>query len=623
VAAWFGGSGKSIPHGKADLKRCRTCHLDQKSNKSIGGTSGHLVHVFNKSHLKCNECHEIKDHSTKIDESACTACHAKSTMHDHGMARVTCLSCHDFKALPTANGSIPATGCPKCHSGKPSGPSDSDRSLLSKRIINVESTHGNVNACRLCHDPHVADESARRRGMDCERCHKGVTTQQQQNEIAGHPSCSTCHQIHGPRPQTPALCAACHQNKLPAAGSPVLAGRHENCASCHKAHIFRVTRAACADCHKKQNDILAAWTDTRHADCLTCHQGHSESRPASNCANCHKNQRGHGHAECTTCHEPHQGKSAVKLCNSCHSDQAAAVNAQGPAPHHLCASCHEPHYAGSAASRCGNCHQKQRVLVASAPVDVHKKCSSCHQQHQFQKSTVACLTCHKAGLRGPHSGGCLKCHQAHGPPASSELNCRSCHQQVPEIQGKHADCTTCHAPHKSEKGGPACSACHASKLAGASQWVPVAHRGCQDCHSRHAPSPPKPCSECHAPVVAKPLFKGHRCLGCHNPHQAPLPWYQTCSKCHASQAAATRNLAGTHSNCKGCHEPHTDKLPTCQTCHQSKPGLHAAKGHEKCLSCHESHAVKVQGRDGCLTCHQNKNDHFPAAAQCASCHLFK
>ena len=623
VGAMLGRDVRSIAHGRPDLGRCRTCHLDTKSPKNIALTSGHLAHVVNKPSLRCDTCHQLKGHSTSIREGVCQQCHSKLTMHDRGMSRVTCLSCHDYKAPPTANGSIPATGCMKCHSGRPASPSFVDPALISKRVISADATHGNVNACRLCHDPHAADAGDRRRGMDCERCHKGVMTQHQQSSIGGHPNCSTCHQIHGPRPKTPMLCAQCHQRKVPNADSGVLAGRHENCSSCHKPHIFRVTRADCAGCHKKESETLAAWTDTRHTDCLTCHQGHSETKPASNCVNCHKPQQNHGHPDCIKCHEPHQGKSAVKACIGCHADQAAAITDQKPAPHHVCASCHDPHNAGATLGRCGNCHQKERALAAKAPVDAHKRCNSCHAEHQFQKTVATCLNCHKPDQRGPHAGACLKCHQPHGSPVSPELSCRSCHQAVPEIHGKHAACTTCHAPHKSASGGPACAACHSSQLAGASSWTPVAHRGCTSCHDRHAPMPPKACSECHAPIASKPLFKGHRCLGCHNPHQPPVPWFNRCGQCHASEAAATRSLAGTHSNCKGCHEPHTDKLPSCQSCHQDRPGIHAAKGHEKCLTCHESHAVKVQGRDKCLKCHKDKQDHFPAAAQCASCHLFK
>ncbi len=629
VGGWFGGSAKSVLHGQPDYARCRTCHLDPKSKKNIALTSGHLAHVVNKTKLLCNECHELKSHSTAIREGVCQKCHSQLIMHnrgemnDRGMAKVTCLSCHDFKAPPTATGGIPATGCMKCHSGRPTGPSSVDPSLLSKLVISADATHGNVNACRLCHDPHAADAGDRRRGMDCERCHKGVMTQHQQSQIVGHPNCTTCHQIHGPRPKTPALCAQCHQRKVPVAGSNVLAGHHENCSSCHKPHIFRVTRVDCANCHKKEKETIAAWTDTRHTDCLTCHQGHSEAKTVSNCVNCHTAQQNHGHTDCLKCHEPHQSKAAVKACNSCHTEQAAALSNQKPAPHHVCASCHDQHNVGATLGRCGNCHQKERTLVVKAPVDMHKRCSSCHQPHQFQKSATVCLNCHRADQRGPHSGACLKCHQAHGPPASPELTCRSCHQAVPEIHGKHADCTSCHAPHKSAKGGPTCGACHTSQLAGASSWTPVAHRGCQSCHNKHAPVPPTPCSECHAPIAAKSLFKGHRCLGCHSPHQAPVPWFSRCVTCHAPEAAATRVLSGTHSNCKGCHEPHTDKLPSCQGCHQSRPGSHASKGHEKCLTCHESHAVKVQGRDKCLTCHKDKKDHFPQGSQCASCHLFK
>ena len=622
VGGWLGG-GKPAAHATPNLKSCRSCHLEAKNPKNIGVESGHQAHVVNKPQLSCNQCHEVKAHSTKLLAGACEKCHSKVTIHDSGMVNVTCLSCHDFKAPPTAKGSIPATGCVKCHSGKPAAASGIDASLLSKRVISAEATHGNVNACRLCHDPHTANAGDRRRGMDCERCHKGVMTQHSQTAIAGHPNCSTCHEVHGPRPKTPELCARCHEKKVPTAASGVLAGRHENCSSCHKPHIFKITRAECASCHKKENATLAAWTDTRHSDCLKCHQGHSDAKAVSNCVNCHKPQQNHRHSDCLKCHEPHQGKSAVKACVGCHSNEASAVADQKPVPHRACLSCHDQHNAGATLGRCGNCHQKERALASKSPTDAHKRCTSCHMPHLFQKVTTVCLNCHKPGDRGPHAGACLKCHQPHGVAPPTDLNCRSCHQSVPQIQGKHAECTSCHSPHKSKNGGPTCSACHKTQMSGALSWTPVAHRGCTSCHERHAPTPPKACAECHAPIAAKALFKGHRCLGCHNPHQAPVPWFGRCSQCHAAEAAATSSLPGTHSNCKGCHEPHTDSLPTCQNCHKSRPGVHAAKGHEKCLSCHESHAVRVQGRDKCLSCHKDKKEHFPAAARCAACHLFK
>jgi hypothetical protein len=620
VGGWFGS--KPSAHGQPDLKKCRTCHVDPKGPKNIGTESGHLIHVVNKPQLTCNQCHAVKSHSTKLLEGACQKCHSKVTMHDSGMTRVTCLSCHDFKAPPTPKGSIPATGCIKCHSGKSVSP-NVDGSLLSQRIIGADATHGNVNACRLCHNPHAPDASDRRRGMDCERCHKGVMAQHRQTAIEGHPNCSTCHEVHGPRPKTPGLCARCHESKVPAQASSALAGRHENCSSCHKPHVFKILRAACAECHKQENSTIAAWTTTRHTDCLTCHQGHSESKPASNCVNCHKAQQAHGHPDCIKCHEPHQGKSAVKACLGCHANESAAVADQKPAPHRVCLSCHDQHNAGATLSRCGSCHQKERNLASKSPTDRHKVCTTCHMPHLFQRVTTVCLNCHKQADSAPHAGACLKCHQPHGVAASAALDCRSCHQSVPPIEGKHAKCTTCHSPHKSKDGGPACSACHVAQNSGALSWTPVAHRGCTSCHDRHSPATPKACSECHSPLTSKPLFKGHLCQGCHNQHQAPVPWYSRCAQCHASEAAAIKSLSGTHSNCKGCHEPHTDKLPTCQSCHQGRPGVHAAEGHEKCLSCHESHAVRVQGRDKCLSCHKDKKEHFPKAARCAACHLFK
>ena len=209
-----GANVSRVKHGETSAKLCQSCHLDPKSKRPISGTSGHVAHVINKPNLECKNCHELRDHGTQVDESACARCHSTLTMHDSGMVRVTCLSCHNFTSPPTAKGSIPATGCPKCHGGRQLAADDPERALQSQRVISAEVTHGNVNACRLCHDPHAAEAKSRRSGMDCDRCHKGIGTQVQTAAVAGHPGCATCHQIHGPRPQTPGLCAQCHGKKL-------------------------------------------------------------------------------------------------------------------------------------------------------------------------------------------------------------------------------------------------------------------------------------------------------------------------------------------------------------------------------------------------------------------------
>lgn len=618
------GLAATPAHGKPNQASCRACHTGAATARSIARTSGHVVHVLGKSakaQLTCDKCHQLKGHQTKANQTACAQCHSELVMHESGMVRVTCLDCHDYKAAPTSKGSIPAIGCPKCHDGRALGPDDPKRALQSKYVVAPDVTHGNINACRLCHDPHRLDQDRRRRGTDCQACHKNTVTQMRASGAKGHTNCATCHQTHGPRPQVPTLCAGCHENMLATAAPAALSSRHHDCSTCHKPHTFKIAATDCSRCHAAQATQIAAWTQSRHSDCLTCHQGHSPSKAASSCNGCHQQMRQHGHAECVTCHEPHQSKSATKACVSCHGGQSQALAAQKVTAHANCLACHDQHNAGRATERCSRCHAVQTAAALRSEIDTHKRCASCHRPHQFTPSTTVCLNCHAAAKLGAHDGACTKCHQQHGPPASAALVCRNCHQNVPEVSGKHADCRSCHAPHQSTKGGPTCSACHAGQWSGTSQWQPAPHRDCQSCHQRHAPVPVKKCAECHAPMTALKLSKGHSCQGCHSPHQKPLG-FGTCERCHAAEATAVRTQHGTHGACKSCHEPHGDRVPTCQSCHTTRPGSHATPGHEKCRSCHESHAAKAPIRARCLTCHTDKKNHYPAVAQCATCHLF-
>ena len=266
---------------------------------------------------------------------------------------------------------------------------------------------------------------------------------------------------------------------------------------------------------------------------------------------------------------------------------------------------------------------KQNVLAATkAPSNKHKKCTSCHQQHQFQRVASVCLNCHKADQRAPHDGACLKCHQAHGPrrgPSSTVAvvisRCLRFTANTPPALVATRRTSPPRVVRSVCRATPLNSRCHPMEARPPSTMsnLPQSARTVAGQAVRRMPRT----------IAANPLFKGHRCQGCHNPHQAPAPWFSRCEQCHVSEAAGIRGLPGTHATCKGCHEPHSNRLPACQSCHQSRPGSHATEGHQKCRSCHETHAVQVQGRAKCMTCHADKKDHFPAAAQCAACHLFK
>jgi len=622
IGLWvFPGKATSTKHGQVDLGRCKTCHFDQRKDSKTARSIGHQNHVTAKVHLTCDKCHDLKLHQSSINSRSCAACHEKVRVHEHGMNEIACLSCHQFIKEGRA-GDPGATGCPTCHSGKPPQPGQGFVSTKSKPIT-AAVVHGNVNACRLCHEPHRPDPANRRHGTDCASCHKRVVDQHIEANIPTHRNCAECHAVHGPRPKTPDLCVRCHSAQVPKPNDAKLAARHEGCAGCHKAHTFRPKAAPCIECHKAVMAVFATWKSAPHANCLSCHSGHSGKSPATACPTCHEAQRAHGHEKCTLCHEPHKDKSAAKQCIVCHQPVFDAVGKVKVVQHRVCASCHATHAAPQAPLRCAGCHGKQAELAASAAPPAHQACISCHQPHQFAASATVCRNCHRASDLGPHHDGCTKCHERHGPPGRPQKACANCHKDKDAGRGHHDDCASCHGIHRQPQGGPACVACHQSKVAAVNIWRPAAHQKCDSCHQRHSDKAPKACAECHANKTSQPLSKGHQCLGCHNPHQSPTLNSGLCSNCHKSQASQVSGGTPTHSDCIKCHQPHSNQLPTCQSCHQVRAGAHAIKGHQRCSNCHAVHQVQFAGKDKCLGCHKDKVTHYPKAAICTACHAFK
>lgn len=622
VKFWFQpGSAKATPHGQVDLNRCRDCHFERRKDSSAAKSIGHQNHVTVKSNLTCDKCHKLSRHSMRVDPAACGQCHDKVKVHEHGMDQVACLSCHQFTKAGNA-GDPGATGCPTCHSGKPKQPG---QTLIATktRPINATVVHGNVNACRLCHEPHRPDPVNRRHAGECAACHRRVVEQHIEANIPAHRDCSKCHSVHGPRPKTPELCAECHERQLPKKGRVDLAAKHQGCSGCHEAHGFRPKVARCIECHAPIQETLTSWPSAAHANCLDCHSGHSTRETASACVRCHQAQQSHGHEKCTTCHSPHQDRSFAKKCDVCHAPVFSSVANAPVAQHRTCNTCHATHAPAQAPFRCAGCHRQQATLVAQASPKVHQACQSCHLPHQFAKGDHACINCHRTAGLGNHDAGCIKCHKPHGSPGRPQLDCRSCHSSVGTGRGHHEDCLSCHSVHASKRGGPSCGDCHAPVATAVKSWKPMPHQDCRSCHERHSAKPPKNCADCHSEKTGQPLAKGHQCAGCHNPHRAPTVGNATCATCHRNVLGLVSGATPTHSECKNCHNPHSNTLPMCVSCHQNRAGAHNVKGHQLCSSCHKTHQVRFTGRDKCLACHTDKTNHFPNAATCVACHNFR
>jgi ribosomal protein S14 len=629
LATKFGGAKASVPHAEPDRSRCEACHLrNPQGVLPIAQTVGHRVHVLGKPRLMCTECHGGARHIESPNPDACLRCHQDMRVRDPLMANVPCVACHSFLAPATLGQPEVVNDCGRCH-GSNRRPSFRTRfaEKLPASIIGPDDVHGDVTACRLCHDPHSKDPAKRLSGRDCGRCHARIARERELGGEPGHDTCETCHAVHGRRPDLENVCARCHSDKVPSGRKATLADQHQPktpCTGCHPAHEFSASRDACADCHTPEADLIGASKVGAHINCLACHKGHTKRRPAAACGSCHSANLGHGHKDCTTCHDPHRDRSATKACVTCHTQQRKALlESRASKGHARCNSCHAPHAPAAALSACRSCHKPEAAAAARAPVALHRRCSSCHRQHGFASSINVCRNCHQPDTLGPHVQTCSKCHSVHGPPGGAQVDCTSCHTKVPRSTGKHQACRSCHSPHQSKKGEPACAACHQGAATAVAAWKPAEHRSCGNCHTEHQPERTKSCDPCHAAqALAIKASKHEGCSFCHDPHRTPVNWWTACRNCHARQAAGGSRRGPTHSNCSSCHDPHTAKSPGCRSCHGKLPGLHRVLGHTQCGRCHDTHGVRELTRSDCTACHMGRVEHFPKAKQCSSCHLF-
>jgi hypothetical protein len=625
----FEGGQATVPHAAADRTRCEACHLrNPQGVLPIAQTVGHKVHVLGKPRLMCTECHGGTRHIESPNPGACARCHQDVRVRDPAMANVPCVACHSFLARATTGAPEVVNDCERCHGGEgKSGAPTRFGEKLPANVVGPDSVHGNVNACRLCHNPHSADPAKQLSGKDCGRCHARIARERELGGDPAHETCETCHAVHGPRPDLDNGCARCHAGQAPSERKVTLADHHQpkaQCTSCHLPHQFGASREACSSCHKPEADLIAVSKATGHFNCVACHKGHAEQRPTAACVGCHAPEQGHGHKECTTCHEPHRDRSATKTCLSCHTRESQVLLHSGGAKGHArCEACHQPHAPRAALGACASCHQPQAAAAQNAPVPQHQRCSSCHEEHAFTGTVAVCKNCHKADLLGAHSQDCSKCHSVHGPPGGAQVDCTSCHADIPRSTGKHDACRSCHSPHQATKGEPACAACHPSQAAAAAAWKPAEHQACANCHTEHQPEKKKSCDQCHATEAQAVAQTKHRCASCHDPHRSPVAWWTTCRNCHQGQAAGVSGRGPTHSTCSSCHEAHAAKRPDCRSCHGKLAGMHAGRGHTQCSRCHDTHAVRKLSRADCTACHTDRVAHFPKANQCSSCHLFK
>ena len=535
----------------------------------------------------------------------------------------------------------------------------------------------------------------------CQSCH--TTSTGTGFKLAWQAFVGSAHPVtHGKA--TAGACVSCHQ-KQPAdwrviaetRGHREHAGvKNVDCLSCHASgtHKEAAPAAVCITCHEDQR--LHKATTANAETCLSCH-GYTASQKNARqpstlvCEKCHSDPAAmlasspttpvrpikdvtdhvvHGGVACQLCHNAHGKKVAAPagqpVCAKCHQFETFQVGSEdrkGPEGHRKCEGCHKPHAPiTSALKSCVECHEQNAKGLIGVKGAVKKP---------GQVDLTTGLTKAVGGTTALKHDSCASCHLPHTWRAERS-GCMQCHKDetqkfLTRSPAEHTTCVTCHEVPGPPPSGAVCVKCHAATKGNHVALAPAKHKDCTSCHDPHAPRPAETrtsCAKCHSAQVSQVSMgpEGHSkstCLGCHQPHENPLPKANVCANCHADKAKLVATAGPPkHKLCISCHEKHTFKITNvataCSKCHgamfpattagMATPGTSKVPHSGDCKGCHTVHGSPGVPQTSCLKCHTKvatefnppnekhgvcRSCHQPhtaasaAVATCASCHAAK
>ena len=660
-----------------------------------------LVSAAAETHNGCTNCHDADTGAlvsstarfVRLSPTVATAppviriagkCTHTTNMPDHGfLVRVdatSCGDCHDDTLISAAANTH--NGCATCHNSD-DGRLVTTNSTDQQSLVtggNCTSCHGDYFANHAHHNNPTNDvsynaavDTSQTTQQGCAICHDdngGALASWTDIYVEHLSDCANCHSYTGSASApladvqtalssgSPATCATCHTDKVPATDHGVD----------HVASGYVTIEAGCTVCHP---DPSTTFTDSGnnkvHDGCTTCHD--ATTNALINLA------AGHGRLgpnTCTTCHTgrvwtdhniDHQTAGYVTLhseCTSCHATTLTAgqdfINPADDEKHNACTSCHAAD--GSQPTGSGDCSMCHSGVTGDW---------STHAEDHTAKVTSAtgCASCHSATVD----------YAAFVDPANNVKhdNCYVCHDNTTKLASAAAgDCSQCHAgvtgdfaTHTTQDhtgqvtSATGCSSCHSATVDYAAFVDPannLKHDSCTVCHDAATNAPVATagdCSQCHAGVTGD--FTTHisqdhttavtlqaECTGCHDvtvaapfTDAADVKKHDNCTSCHNATTNAPAASAG---NCAQCHTPnyfdshthsHTVALGTgdlsngtsCGVCHvvsnwtQINGTEHnvATNGAGSCATCHNSttqtvvNVIAAGNAANCLDCHTDKN----------------
>ncbi|HEX6813924.1 MAG TPA: cytochrome c3 family protein [Planctomycetota bacterium] len=438
---------------KDQVAFCGRCHQDQIARH--GGDFAGFVHAGKV----CTDCHEVHVRSRAVPLSEArfrTRRECNATAEPTGTK--TCVECHPLRdqlLAASVHGSLAAgahaSGCETCHG---EGSLHESSKGLARLITRPDRAADGIATCRSCHAAVDATEF-HWRGKRKPFLTSGVT-------------CTTCHQIHVPKPgaqlEPGAKADAAPMAAVPAPAAAGPAATNRTCAKCHAPALCTMpgsTHASlggldlpldrgCATCHEGG---LAHAAAGGRKDLVDGVRGQPSALQAKRCLQCHRDERAlqhvkQGHHEragvgCVECHAPlhgatriHVADAAEQACRRCHP----AVAAEFAFPNHhpvpegrmRCASCHDVH---------GDRHRVRDLELTE------RRCVECHPRYGGPF-----VFAHQAGRRD----GCVVCHEPHGTSnrrllkqVTTQQNCLQCHGDFPAFHDQtpgavFTNCIRCH-----------------------------------------------------------------------------------------------------------------------------------------------------------------------------------
>jgi hypothetical protein len=487
-------------HAKVDCVQCHTKPVF--SNVSTHCSDCHADIHRSQFGANCEQCHSVVGWNVSLQTVRahenrfpligahaavdCIACHKTGASGQFAGLSTECYSCHarDFQNAITPNHVSAgfSMNCQACHGVNTWFETNFDHNATGFPLTGA---HASV-PCTSCHVNNNYNLTAT--NTACSSCHmQDFQSTTNPNHVLGgfSTNCQTCH-------TTSSWTNATFNHAL--TGFP-LTGAHVTvpCASCHVNNNYKLTNAACINCH--QTDYQGTTNPSHVAaafptDCTVCHSTASWTGATFNHASTGFALTGsHVSVACSSCHVNNNYSLTSTACVTCH--QTDYNNALTPVNHiqlgfpSTCEICHNT----VAWSQGTFNHNNTPFPLTGAHVSV--PCANCHVNNNYTSLPTACYGCHQVDYQGTNNPN----HAAAGFPTT----CQTCHTTT-AWTGATFNHTWFSITHGNAQG--VCATCHTN-----SSDYSVFQ--CTGCHGNNNSA------NFHHPSVGGYVYNSINCYSCH------------------------------------------------------------------------------------------------------------